>query len=324
MSALEKRYRRNFVVAVVLHVVLVVVVVIIDKIGPFGNQTSQTEIFEAAILGDLPVGDGYGLGKHREAEPVRGPAAKAEVKAPVKSAPTPPSGPTAPSDPIDESKPADKVSNTKIDPDAVTIQQKNRNKKPVVEPKKPATETKSAGVKPTAQNSNSNSKTKTVVNNKSATTGASNGASAEDIKKRLGAAFGNSSGGNVRGDDKTAGGGTGKGKLGYPDGKDTGVLGGTGQGSKYADYYRHIHDVMYDAWSQSGAGLDKKLLTTVMLRIGRDGSVMDVSLAGSSGSKAMDESVLNAARKVPRLDPPPSGLVNGDVAKVSVEFQVEG
>jgi TonB family protein len=81
---------------------------------------------------------------------------------------------------------------------------------------------------------------------------------------------------------------------------------------------------MYDAWSQSGSSLDKKLMTSVWLRIARDGSITDVSLKNSSGNRAMDESVLEAARKVLRLDPPPSGLIEGDTAKVSVEFQVEG
>jgi hypothetical protein len=38
----------------------------------------------------------------------------------------------------------------------------------------------------------------------------------------------------------------------------------------------------------------------------------------------MDESVLTAARKVPRLDPPPDNLVRGTAANITVDFQVEG
>jgi TonB family protein len=62
----------------------------------------------------------------------------------------------------------------------------------------------------------------------------------------------------------------------------------------------------------------------VQLRVARDGTITDVSLRFASGSKVMDASVLAAARKVQRLDPPPDNLVWGDVANITVDFQVEG
>jgi TonB family protein len=80
---------------------------------------------------------------------------------------------------------------------------------------------------------------------------------------------------------------------------------------------------MYDAWDQP-PDLQNKLVATIVLRVARDGSVADVTLQRSSGDKTMDRSVLAAARKVPRLDPPPDILVKDSYATVSVNFRKEG
>jgi TonB family protein len=82
---------------------------------------------------------------------------------------------------------------------------------------------------------------------------------------------------------------------------------------------------MYEAWDQPGKAVDfdKKLVTTVLLRVARDGRIDGVRLAHSSGNQLMDDSVLSAAHRVPRLDPLPEGL-GGDFAEISVNFRLEG
>ena len=82
--------------------------------------------------------------------------------------------------------------------------------------------------------------------------------------------------------------------------------------------------MLYEAWEQPSAGVDKNTLTTIQLRIAKDGSIVDASMQVGSGSKIMDESVLAALRKVSRLDPPPDGLLHGEFAVISIKFGLEG
>ena len=93
MSALEKRYRRNFVVAVLLHVVLVGGIVLLDQTNLFGNRTAPPEVIEGIIIGDPPVGPGTGLGRYHA------PAARTQSAAP-------PSAPAVAPTPADEELPA--------------------------------------------------------------------------------------------------------------------------------------------------------------------------------------------------------------------------
>jgi TonB family protein len=102
------------------------------------------------------------------------------------------------------------------------------------------------------------------------------------------------------------------------------VPGGVGPGSPNWQYYLHVHDKMYEAWDQSVALSDRKLLSIVTIKIARDGNIVGVTLKHSSGNKRMDDLALAAARKVQMLEPPPEALVKGSNAEVSVEFQLEG
>ena len=155
-------------------------------------------------------------------------------------------------------------------------------------------------------------------------TGTGKGSSEQEIKNRFAKLFGSSDGGTPYGDGRKAGGGTGTtGKIGSPNGREDGAVGGIGQGTPNASYYLHIHDVLYEAWDQPGNATDKHLVTTVTLKIARDGSIADASVKIGSGNKLMDDSVLAAVRKVPRLDPPPAALVRGEYAVIAVNFQVE-
>ena len=114
-------------------------------------------------------------------------------------------------------------------------------------------------------------------------------------------------------------------RSGSPDGAADGIAGGVGKGSQFWSYYMHVHDRMYEAWDQPGqaTSLDKKLVTTIVLHVARDGRIEGVRLEHPSGNKLMDDSAMTAAHSVPRLDPLPDGL-GGDFAEISVNFRLEG
>jgi TonB family protein len=215
----------------------------------------------------------------------------------------------------------------KSDPNEIAIPKKQAAK-PLKKPADAKTEDGDTSGK-TAQKSATTAK-KAVASAKSTTqTGSANGAeSAASIRRRFASALASAEGGSEGGDNRTPGGGDGTskyGRLGSPDGAADGIAGGIGKGSPFWSYYLHVHDVMYEAWDQPGksADIDKKLVTTILLRVSRDGRIDGVRLAHSSGNELMDNSALAAAHSVPRLDPLPEGL-GGDFAEISVNFRLEG
>jgi colicin import membrane protein len=294
------RYKRNFIVASVLHVAIIASVLVWENfLGGWGRpaMASVSLYTPADILGDMPKGDGYGRGSYKPPEPA---GAGGAVAAPSENILTP-SETIAP-------KPA---------ANEVAIPRKPTAPKKPVSPAKPAAQTKPA---PTTKPATTGRAQKGAPT----TTTKASGASAEDIKNRFAKALQAAEDGTPYGDGKKAGGGSGKGRIGSPTGAEDGVVGGVGQGSANWRYFQHVHDVMYEAWEQPTTAVDKNVMTTVRLRVARDGSIVETTVQIASGNKLMDESVMAALRKVPRLDPPPDSLVNGQYAVISVNFQVEG
>jgi TonB family protein len=290
------RYKRNFVIATILHVVIIGSVFLWENfLGGFGRpaMASVSLYTPADILGDMPKGEGSGRGNYKPPEPAGG-AAIAEPSAQV-----PPSDET--------SAPQPKADEISIPKKIVTKTQKK--------PEPTKTTATATAKKTTAAAALSKAKTAGTT---------AKGPSTDDIRNRFAKALTAAEDGTPYGDGKKAGGGSGKGRIGSPNGAPDGEVGGVGQGSPNWRYFRHVHDVMYEAWGETGASLDKKFVATVQLRVAKDGTITDVALRIPSGSKAMDDSVLAAARRVPRLDPPPDSLVRGDTATITVDFQVEG
>ncbi|MCG3147675.1 MAG: hypothetical protein PCFJNLEI_01116 [Verrucomicrobiae bacterium] len=296
MSALEKKYRRNFIVAIVLHVAIVGGLVCWEEFVPAGRgpEVIAVEWVPAALLGEMPEGKGTGKGMYK--------APEATFQEP---------GSARPSNSASDDQPAP----TKVPGDEIAIP----TAKAAV--KKPTTTAKATSAATTAKKT-----TKPAVSTAKKTgTTSGKGSSADDIKRRFASALTSSANGTPYGDNKLAGGGTAKGgRIGSPDGSVDGVPEGIGQGTPGWQYYRHIHDVLYNAWDQADGSLDRKLVATVTLRIARDGSVADAALRVGSGNRVMDESVMTAVRKVPRLDPPPDMLVRGAYAIINVNFSAEG
>jgi TonB family protein len=314
MSTIDKRFRRNFVVACLVHAALIGGIIFFE--GAFRRAQSNAPIAvelitPADILGDLPTGTGNGRGAYTAPppEPAHQPEAAPSGPAEAPATPEPPVAPKA------------KVASPETTgPNEIAIPKKQA----VKESKKTADTTTK-----TAQKSASTTK-KAVATAKSSTQSGSGSTaeSAASIRRRFASALASADGGSEGGDNRPAGGGTGEskyGRLGSPDGAADGIAGGVGKGSPFWSYYMHVHDVMYEAWDQPGkvVDVDKKLVVTVLLRVARDGRIDGVRLAHSSGNQLMDDSVLAAAHSVPRLDPLPEGL-GGDFAEISVNFRLEG
>lgn len=307
----EKTFRCNFVVACVMHCVLIGGVVFWEGFVPHERaqlSTVVTLMTPADVLGVLPEGPGHGRGEFAPppptAEPPRGGdsgptnfAVEEHVAPPTRPVPPPPL--RAPN------------------PREISIPKK------IVKPEK----TPSSSSQP--RQTQTTQKPKSVAGTTAKGT-SSSASTASDIRKRMEQALARSGsgtgGGSYGGDNKPKGGGSGRGPIGSPDGAVDGMPGGVGKGTQFASYYIHVHDKMYEAWEQPGDALnwDKRLMTTILIRVARDGRIEGVSLMGSSGNKLMDDSALAAARRVLMLDAPPDALVKGSTANISIDFQMEG
>jgi TonB family protein len=287
MTGADQTFRRNLFVVSALHAAVIGSVVMLEGVAwSARNNPALVELFTPAdILGDLPQGPGHGRGNH---------APPAESGPPSEATFTPEEKP------VTKAKPVAKAAD---DAGAVKIPSK-KPVKPVATAAKPVTSAQKTGAKTAAADANS-------------------------IRQRFQKALqagGGSGSGTPYGDGKPAGGGSGKSAvIGSPDGSPDGVVGGVGKGSPFWSYYQHVHDRMYEAWEQPGQALnwDKGLMATVMIRVARDGRIVDVSLRNSSGNRLLDDSALTAARRVRKLEPLPEGL-GGEFANISVNFQLEG
>jgi TonB family protein len=291
-------FRRNFIIAAIVHVVFVGGLVAWELFAPRLSHSVPTPveiIVPPPILGDSRKGPGVGRGAY----------------APPAPTPVPSPAPAMPTGAADET-PAPTPSPTPVAPVRSTADEVSIPRKTTTPPKK--TTTTATPTKP-----------KTGSTTKVASATPSGVASAEQIRQRFLKAAGNGeAGGTPYGDGRSAGGGSGNGKIGSPDGSPNGVVGGVGAGSPNWEYYQHVHDRMYEAWEQPSTVQDRQLATTLLLKVGRDGRIAGVSVYRSSGNKLMDDSALTAARKVNLLEPPPAPLLKGTEAAITVVFQVEG
>ncbi len=89
-------------------------------------------------------------------------------------------------------------------------------------------------------------------------------------------------------------------------------------------YYALVRQAMYDVWQQPG-GLSASagLVTTVSIRVNREGRVLRRKMVKSSGHAIMDESVMTAANTVSQLKALPASF-NGKYKDIVVYFELTG
>ena len=119
---------------------------------------------------------------------------------------------------------------------------------------------------------------------------------------------------------KSTGEGTGRGS-----GKGAGQEGGGARENEHSWYFMMIHDRFHTRWEQptSIARSGANYVTTLKLRIARDGRILEREIVNPSGSAMMDDSVLTAAGKVAQIDPLPKGLGNGEFFEIKVNFKLD-
>jgi TonB family protein len=110
-------------------------------------------------------------------------------------------------------------------------------------------------------------------------------------------------------------------------GTGAGGTGGNGADSGTVDaYHTLIHDRFYSQWEQpTSIPSEHKHEFAAVLRITiqRDGTIGAFSLAKPSGNPVMDESVLEAAKKVIKIAPVPEGMGSAAGYTISINFEVE-
>jgi TonB family protein len=94
--------------------------------------------------------------------------------------------------------------------------------------------------------------------------------------------------------------------------------------SQYGWYHDLIHDRFFGVWDQPTSIVGSaKFTTTLKITIAADGRISNFSVLRSSGNVVMDESVLAAARRVGRIDGPPSALLKGGAYTVNINFELD-
>jgi outer membrane biosynthesis protein TonB len=348
MNEGNHRFRRNFIACAVVHGVLIGALVLGEAFIAH-NQNGPPAVVElitpADILGDLPKGDGYGRGAYTPPKQISPAESSQHGNGPSEATMASDEQPAPPQPAVKTPQPAEKTppatpKAAPVEPGEIAIPKKGTptkktataspdkigaNTNPARSTSKNSGATSNAG---TAAKSGNTTKTTAKQASTKSGTGDGNGTGGADaIRQRLASALQAQEGGTPYGDNKPAGGGTGVskyGRLGSPDGAENGVAGGVGKGTPFWWYYQQVHDRLYEGWDQPGEALnwDKRIVTTLSIRVARDGRVVAALLKNSSGNKLMDDSALAAANSVPRLDPLPEGL-GDEFADILVNFRLE-
>jgi len=85
-----------------------------------------------------------------------------------------------------------------------------------------------------------------------------------------------------------------------------------------------LHNRFYRNWDQPTSifSADNPYITTLKIRIAKNGVISNVKIVKSSGNVVMDESVMAAAQRVANVDPLPPGL-GGSFYEVNINFALE-
>lgn len=103
-------------------------------------------------------------------------------------------------------------------------------------------------------------------------------------------------------------------------GSGTGGSGGTY--SPFAWYYNQVRAAMYEAWQQPSALSGRRgMVTTVEIRVQRDGRITSRKIIKSSGNFLMDDSVMRALEAVSSLPALPAAM-GGFYKDIIIDFEL--
>ena len=99
---------------------------------------------------------------------------------------------------------------------------------------------------------------------------------------------------------------------------------GGSSASEFGWYGDMLHDRFYSAWIQPTTNVPSgsKISTLVNVRIEKDGRVSKFEIAKPSGNATVNESVAAVAKQISQVDPPPTGLIKGDLYEVKINFEL--
>ena len=93
------------------------------------------------------------------------------------------------------------------------------------------------------------------------------------------------------------------------------------QNEQQQAFAEHIHDRFFSVWDQPTSIASGS--TGLSIKIESDGRISDFKLVSSLSNRVLDESVMAAARRVLKVNPPPAGLLSGGAYQVTINFEVE-
>ena len=102
------------------------------------------------------------------------------------------------------------------------------------------------------------------------------------------------------------------------------VRAGESNASEFGWYGNMLHDRFYSAWIQptTTVASGTKISTLVKVRIEKDGHVSKFEIIKPSENVVVNESVAAIAKRVTEVDPPPTGLAQGDHYEVKINFEL--
>ncbi|MBI3986916.1 MAG: TonB C-terminal domain-containing protein [Lentisphaerae bacterium] len=101
-----------------------------------------------------------------------------------------------------------------------------------------------------------------------------------------------------------------------------GAGGGMGDPSPYAYYIGLINARLKEAWRKPGSlSTSAGYVTSVFIRIQRDGRLIEKKMIKPSGNTLMDESVMDAVESVKQADPLPANFRN-PVMEITINFEL--
>ncbi len=89
-------------------------------------------------------------------------------------------------------------------------------------------------------------------------------------------------------------------------------------------YHGMIRDRFHSLWEQpkSVVRSNQDFVTTLKIRIRKDGTILSREIVNSSGNPTMDETVQTAADKVARIEALPAGI-QSDPYEVKIQFKLD-